>query len=58
MIADNCKGVYGHFHISDIQIFWSFADFDQINVMTVEPVYGVGQKLKLGSTDFVTQVGA
>jgi len=58
MIADNCKRVYGHFHVSDIQIFWPFADFDQINVMTVEPVYGVGQKLQLDSTDCVTQVEA
>lgn len=50
MIAGNCKGVYRHFYISDIQIFWPFADFDQINVLRVEPVYGVGQKLQLGST--------
>jgi hypothetical protein len=40
------------------RFFWHFADFDQINVMTVEPVYGIGQKLQLGSTDCVTQVGA
>jgi len=43
---------------SDIQIFWPFADFDQINVLTVDPVYGVGQKLQLGSTNCVTQVEA
>jgi len=58
MIADNRKRIYGHFHVSDIQIIWPFADFDQINVMTVEPVYGVGQKLQLGSTGCVTQVEA
>lgn len=57
MSADNCKGVYGHFHIPDIQIFGPFDEIDQINVMTVEPVYGVGQKLQLGSTDCVTKVG-
>jgi len=54
VIADNCKGVYGHFHISDIQIFWPVADSDQINVMTVEPVYAVGQKLQLDIKDSVT----
>ncbi|GFG33378.1 hypothetical protein Cfor_09997 [Coptotermes formosanus] len=41
MIPGNCRGVYGYLHKSDIQILWPFAEFYQINVITVEP----GQKL-------------